>query len=141
MPDVYEAGTPNTLGIAGLGSGVEFIVKTGLAAIRDHEQRLTTLFLDGLQQIKNVTVFGPGAGRQRAAVVSLRVKGKSESEVAFRLDREFGVMVRAGLHCAPAAHRAIATFPAGTVRFSFGYFNTEKDVATCLRGLDMIAAR
>ncbi|MBI5557049.1 MAG: aminotransferase class V-fold PLP-dependent enzyme [Deltaproteobacteria bacterium] len=141
MPDIYEAGTPNTLGIAGLGSGVEFIVKTGLAAIRGHEQRLCALFLDGLRQLKNVTVFGPGAGRQRAAVVSLRVKGKSESEVAFRLDREFGVMVRAGLHCAPAAHRAIGTFPAGTVRFSFGYFNTEKDVATCLRGLDMIAAR
>jgi cysteine desulfurase / selenocysteine lyase len=141
MPDRYEAGTANTLGIAGLGAGVGFVRSTGLAVIREHEQGLCRLFLDGLQSLKGITVFGPGPARQRAAVVSLRVKGKSESEIAHALDREFGIMVRAGLHCAPAAHRAIGTFADGTVRFSFGFFNTGEDVAACLRALDILSRR
>jgi cysteine desulfurase family protein len=141
MPDLHEAGTPNTLGIAGLGAGVGFVRRTGLAAIREHEERLCRLFLDGLAAIPGVTVFGPPPGRQRAAVVSLRLSGKSESAIAHSLDREFGIMVRAGLHCAPAAHRAIGTFAHGTVRFSFGFFNTEADVAACLRALDVLSRR
>lgn len=138
MPDLYEAGTPNTLGIAGLGAGVNFVSSTGLAVIREHEQRLCRLFLDGVARMKGITVFGPAAAQERAAVISLRVKGKSESEVAQSLDRDFNIMVRAGLHCAPAAHRAIGTFAEGTVRFSFGLFNTEADVAACLRALEII---
>lgn len=138
MPDLYEAGTPNTLGIAGLGAGVNFVSSTGLAVIREHEQRLCRLFLDGVARMKGITVFGPAAAQKRAAVISLRVKGKSESEVAQSLDRDFNIMVRAGLHCAPAAHRAIGTFAEGTVRFSFGLFNTEADVAACLRALEII---
>jgi cysteine desulfurase/selenocysteine lyase len=141
MPDLYEAGTPNTLGIAGLGAGVRFVGSTGLAAIRAHEQKLCRLFLDGVGQMKEITVFGPAADKERAAVVSLRVKGKSESEVAQSLDRDFNIMVRAGLHCAPAAHRAIGTFADGTVRFSFGLFNTEADVAACLTALEIISKK
>lgn len=141
MPDCYEAGTPNTLGIAGLGAGLNFVTGTGLAVIRAHEQRLCRLFLDGLAQIKGVTIFGPPADRERAAVISLKVSGKSESEVAQRLDRDFHIMVRAGLHCAPAAHRAIGTFAEGTVRFSFGFFNTEADVTACLAALEIISGK
>lgn len=141
MPDLYEAGTPNTLGIAGLGAGVRFVGSTGLTAIREHEQKLCRLFLDGVGHMKGVTVFGPAADKERAAVVSLRVKGKSESEVAQSLDRDFNIMVRAGLHCAPAAHRAIGTFADGTVRFSFGLFNTEADVAACLKALEIISKK
>lgn len=141
MPDLYEAGTPNTLGIAGLGAGVRFVGSTGLTAIRAHEQKLCRLFLAGVGQMKEITVFGPAADKDRAAVVSLRVKGKSESEVAQSLDRDFNIMVRAGLHCAPAAHRAIGTFADGTVRFSFGLFNTEADVAACLTALEIISKK
>jgi len=141
MPDLYEAGTPNTLGIAGLGAGVRFVGSTGLTNIREHEQKLCRLFLDGVGQMKEITVFGPAADKERAAVVSLRVKGKSESEVAQSLDRDFNIMVRAGLHCAPAAHRAIGTFADGTVRFSFGLFNTEADVAACLKALEIISKK
>lgn len=141
MPDLYEAGTPNTLGIAGLGAGVNFVSSTGLAVIRAHEQRLGSLFLDGVARMKGITVFGPAATKERAAVISLKVKGKSESEVAQSLDRDFNIMIRAGLHCAPAAHRAIGTFADGTVRFSFGLFNTEADVAACLRALEIICKK
>ncbi len=139
MPDCHEAGTPNTLGIAGLGAGVGFVTRTGLAAIRAHEQRLCRLFLDGLKQMKGITVYGPAGDRERAAVISLKVKGKSESAVAQSLDRDFHIMVRAGLHCAPGAHRTMGTFAEGTVRFSFGYFNTEADVAACLTALAIIS--
>ncbi|MBU4263527.1 MAG: aminotransferase class V-fold PLP-dependent enzyme [Proteobacteria bacterium] len=139
MPDCYEAGTPNTLGIAGLGAGVGFVNRTGIAAIREHEQRLCRLFLEGVGQMKEIRVFGPTADRERAAVISLRVKGKSESEVAQRLDRDFRIMVRAGLHCAPGAHRAMGTFAEGTVRFSLGFFNTEADVTASLTALEIIS--
>lgn len=139
MPDLYEAGTPNTVGIAGLGAGVGFVSRTGIAVIREHEQRLCRLFLEGLARMKEITVYGPAQGKERAAVISLRVKGKSESEIAQRLDRDFNIMVRAGLHCAPGAHRTMGTFADGTVRFSFGFFNTEADVTACLTALEIIS--
>ena len=138
-PDCYEAGTPNTLGIAGLAAGVRFIEETGLAAIRNHELALTRRFLDGLSQIKGVIVSGLPAGANRGAAVSFRLAGKEVDEVAYRLDRDFGIMVRAGLHCTPLAHRSIGTFPAGTVRVSFGFFNTMDEVEYCLDALARIA--
>lgn len=139
MPDIFEAGTPNTLGIAGLGAGVDFVMRTGLNTIKKHEQHLCRLFCEGLTQFRGVTVYGPPVSRNRAAVISLRLDGKTESEVAQRLDREHNVLVRSGLHCAPGAHRAIGTFPDGTVRFSFGFFNTEADVTACLQALKDIS--
>ncbi len=138
-PDCYEAGTPNTLGIAGLAAGVAFIQETGLATIRQHELALAGRFLDGLSQINGVTVYGLPAGSQRGAVVSFRLAGKGVDEVAYRLDRDFGIMVRAGLHCAPAAHRSLGTFPEGTVRASFGFCNTMAEVEYCLDALARIA--
>jgi len=140
-PDRYESGTLNTLGIAGLDAGVKFILQQGVEEIYAHEQKLTRFFLEELSNINNVSVYGPAVGRKRGAVVSLRVAGKSESEVAYILDREYGIMVRAGLHCAPAAHQSINTYPAGTVRFSFGFFNTEDDVGSCLDALRSIASQ
>ena len=140
-PDRYESGTPNTSGIAGLDGGVRFIMETGLETIYSHEFKLTGKFLKGLASIAGIRLFGPPADTQRAAVISLQVDGKSESQVAQILDREYGIQVRAGLHCSPATHKAIGTFPQGTVRFSFGYFNTEDDVNRCLQALSGIAAR
>ncbi len=138
-PDCYEAGTPNTLGIAGLAAGVRFIQETGLTTIRSHELALTSRFLDGLSQIKGIMVYGLPTRAGRGAVVSFRPGGKSVDEVAYRLDREFAIMARAGLHCAPLAHRGLGTFPEGTVRVSFGFFNTTDEVEYCLDALARIA--
>lgn len=139
MPDCYESGTPNTLGIAGLAAGLEFIKKTGRETIRRHEERLTGLLLAGLHQIKGVTVHGPPASAaDRGSVVSLTMAGKSVADLAFLLDRQYGIMARAGLHCAPAAHRSIGTFPQGTLRLSPGFFNTEAEIQTVLTALDKI---
>ncbi len=140
-PDAYEAGTPNTLGIAGLAAGVAFVRETGLAAIRRHEETLTTRLLDGLGQIPGLTVYGPGPGPHRGPVVSIRLAGISVSDLAFALDRDHGILGRGGLHCAPAAHRSIATYPEGTLRLSLGYFNTEAEIDSCLAALDRVRSR
>ncbi|MFZ5775129.1 MAG: aminotransferase class V-fold PLP-dependent enzyme [Thermodesulfobacteriota bacterium] len=139
-PDCFEAGTPNTLGIAGLAAGLRFIEATGRETIRRHEERLTTQLLDGLAQIKGVTVFGPSAGSGRGSIVSLRLAKKSVAELAHQLDRQHAIMARAGLLCAPAAHRTIHTFPDGTLRLSPGYFTTEAEIVACLNALDQISA-
>lgn len=138
MPDCLEAGTPNTHGLAGLAAGIRFILRTGIERIRSHELLLTRTFMDGLRHIQGITVYGPSDPAGRAAVVSINLAGWSPSDLAMALDREFGVMTRAGLHCAPRAHRALGTFPQGTVRFSFGYFNTLADVEAALAALDTL---
>ncbi|MFA7383574.1 MAG: aminotransferase class V-fold PLP-dependent enzyme [Desulfurivibrionaceae bacterium] len=140
IPDCYESGTPNTLGIGGLAAGLEFIRQTGREAIRRHEEQLTSLLLDGLSQIKGVTVYGPPPGAGRGSVVSLTMAGRSVADLAFLLDRHYGIMARGGLHCAPAAHRSIGTFPHGTLRFSPGFFNTEAEIQAVLAALDQISS-
>ena len=139
-PDCYEAGTPNTLGIGGLAAALAFINETGRETIRLHEERLTTMLLEGLAAIKGIGIHGPPAGSMRGSAVSIRMAGRSVADLAFQLDRRYGIMTRAGLHCSPAAHRAINTFPAGTLRLSAGFFNTREEIASCLTSLEEIAA-
>ena len=135
MPDKYESGTLNTVGLAGLGAGAEYIIRKGIDHIRAREIMLTQRFLDGLTSISGVRIYGPGEASRQISVVSFNIEGKTPSEVSFALDEHFGVMSRPGLHCAPAAHRTIGTFPRGTVRFSFGYFNTEEEISYALDAL------
>ncbi|MDG4475558.1 aminotransferase class V-fold PLP-dependent enzyme [Thiovibrio frasassiensis] len=139
MPDCFESGTPNTLGIGGLAAGLAFIQKTGRETIRRHEAHLTRLLLEGLSQIEGITVHGPAASANRGSAVSLTMAGKSVSDLAFLLDRNYAIMARAGLHCAPAAHRSIGTFPQGTLRLSPGFFNTEAEIQTVLAALKQIS--
>ena len=139
LPDKHESGTPNTVGIAGLRAGVQFVLNQGFDAIREHEMALTERLLEGLKEIEGVTVYGPGKPERQTPTVSLTVRRKEVSEVGHRLDREFGVMTRVGLHCNPGTHNTIGTFPHGTVRLSMGYFNTEQEVAQVLEALHRIA--
>ncbi len=135
LPDKYESGTPNGVGIAGLAAGVAFVKGRGIEAIRAHEVALARTLIDGLTDIPTVTVYGPGDMGRRSAVVSFTVAGRHVSEVGLRLEEEFGVMCRVGLHCAPAAHRTIGTFPEGTVRLAPGVFTTMEDVQAAIRGV------
>ncbi|MDZ7641907.1 MAG: aminotransferase class V-fold PLP-dependent enzyme [Desulfurivibrio sp.] len=137
-PDCYEAGTPNTLGIAALAAGVEFIQQTGLATIAAHESQLCRRLLDGLAAISGLTLQGPSVDTPRCPVISFTLAGWSASELARRLDREYAIMTRAGLHCAPAAHHSLGTFPEGTLRLSLGWFNTAAEVDHCLAALDKL---
>ncbi len=140
-PDVHEGGTLNVVGLAGLGAGVEFVLEQGVERIRAHEGRLFNSFWKGAQGIPGLILYGPERWEERVAVVSINLEGQDPAHVGYVLDRDFGIMVRPGLHCAPSAHKSLGTFPTGTVRVAFGLFNTEGDVERVLEALDTIARR
>jgi len=138
-PDRYESGTPNTPGIAGLGAGVKFILDEGLEKIRLKENALINSLLEGMGKIPGLVIYGPPLGLERAAAVSINIKGVDSLEAAVILDQAFDIAVRSGLHCAPDAHRTLGTLESGTIRISPGYFNTEKDLDTMLTALASLA--
>jgi cysteine desulfurase/selenocysteine lyase len=137
LPDCFESGTPNVVGLAGLAAGVRWVMREGVAHIRGRECSLTRRLLGGLAGVPGVQVYGPGPDGERTGTVSFTASGLSPSEIALRLDGDHGVLCRAGLHCSPACHRTIGTFPTGTVRFSIGPLSTEADVD---RGLEALSA-
>lgn len=140
LPDALEPGTANTHGLAGLAAGVEALLKKGVDQIRAQEMKLTGIFLDGLSQIPGLTVWGPRDTNSRVATVSVTLKGYSSSELSAALEREAGVLTRAGLHCAPLAHRHLGSFQGGgSTRFSLGPYNREEDLNSALSALDRLA--
>ncbi|MDR1028574.1 MAG: aminotransferase class V-fold PLP-dependent enzyme [Clostridiales Family XIII bacterium] len=140
MPYFYESGTQNVHGLAGLEAGVRFIAEETADAIHAQEHRLTDLLIDGLRDIPGVTVYGPPAGKERAAVVSFNIKDMNCMEATLILETSFELALRAGLHCAPDAHRTLGTFDrGGAIRVSPGFFNTDDDIARCLNAVAEIA--
>ncbi len=140
-PDRLESGTPNGVGIAGLGAAVRFLARQGVEKIMARESGLGGRLLQGLSSIEGVTLYGPGPGEKRTAAVSLNIRGMAPSEVGFLLDEGYGVLARVGLHCAPGAHRTIGSFPAGTVRLSPGYFTTEAQIDAAVDACRDLAER
>jgi cysteine desulfurase family protein len=141
LPDSCESGTPNTVGLAGLGAGVKYVTQEGVERIRAHEVDLARRVIAGLLKIPGVTVYGGHDAELQTATVSCNIEGLAPSEVGLTLDEGYGIMSRVGLHCAPAAHRTIGTFPVGTVRFGLSYFNTPDEVDAALMAVREIAER
>jgi len=139
LPDMCESGTLNAVGIAGLLAGVRFVLERGVEEIRRHEVELTQKLIEGLSTIPGVTVYGGRDPQRQTATVSFNVEGLEPSEVGLRLDEERGILCRVGLHCAPAAHKTIGTFPRGTVRFGLGYFNTMEEVERAVEAVGKLA--
>jgi cysteine desulfurase / selenocysteine lyase len=139
LPDKYESGTQNGAGIAGLGAGVRWVLDCSVPSIRAHELDMATALADGLRAIEGVTVYGPADPSLAVAVVSCRVDGHSVSEVGLRLDDEFGILCRAGLHCSPAAHKTIGTFPEGTIRLAPGVLTTMQDIEATVDAMARVA--
>ena len=128
FPEGFEAGTHNLPGIAGLKAGMDFVLQQGVAAIGAHERALMLQAVARLDAMTGVTLYGPVDPDLRTGVLSFTVAGRDPAEVAFDLDRRFDIAVRAGLHCAPRAHRTLGTFPGGTIRMSPGWFTTEAEI-------------
>ena len=129
LPDRFEAGTPNLPGIYGLNAALSYLETTGIETIRKKEAALTAAFLKNVQDRDDIRIAGTGDAEKQTAVVSLDFPNRDNAEIAYLLDSKYGIMTRCGLHCAPCAHKTLGTFPQGTVRFSFGFFNTMEEIA------------
>ncbi|MHB8834529.1 MAG: aminotransferase class V-fold PLP-dependent enzyme [Candidatus Methylomirabilia bacterium] len=140
-PDRLESGTQNAVGLAGLLAGLQYIAAEGVAAIHTREEALVRRLLAGLEEIPGLHTHGPDHAEERTPVVSVTFDGLFPSEAGFLLEEGFNVLTRVGLHCAPAAHRTIGTYPQGTVRFSPGYFTTINDIDTAIEGCRYLAAK
>ena len=137
-PDRLEAGTGNTVGVVGLKAGIQFILDKGIDKLRIKQTELTNYFIKQLQEINEVILYGINSDEDRLPIVSMNIKNIIPSDLAFKLDNEFEIMVRAGLHCSPLAHKTIGTFPQGTVRFSIGSFNTEEEINYTIEAIKRI---
>ncbi len=139
LPDRFESGTLNVIGIAGLSAGVGYLLNMGRDKILEHDGRLLEMFLDGFSTISRIMLYGSRKPLEQTGVLSFDILGKSPSKVGEILDREYGIQTRIGLHCAPSAHKTIGTFPDGTIRLSWGIFTTEKDVQYAIHAVKKIA--
>lgn len=139
LPDRFESGTPNGVGIAGLLAGIQFVLEKGTEHIRQYESNLIEKLINGLEEIPQIKLYGSENKEERMATLSFNIAQLSPSNVSFYLEKEFGILCRPGLHCAPSAHKTMGTFPEGTVRFSLSYFNTEEEVDRAIDALNSIA--
>lgn len=133
LPDKFESGTPNIPGIFGLNRALEYILDKGIDSISETEKNLVTLFLRGLKKASaklggGFKIIGTDDLEKRLGVVSLDFVGNDNADIAAKLESEYGIMTRCGLHCAPQAHKSLGTFPEGTVRFSLGQFTTPCEI-------------
>ncbi len=136
LPDRFEAGTLNLPGVIGLHAALE---ATDFKANRLHERKLIEHFTRGLLGIPYIRVIGSLRPELRVGVFSVDFDRRDNAEIAYRLEKEFGILTRCGLHCAPDAHRASGTFPEGTVRFSFSPATTEEELDAALSAIDSLA--
>ena len=136
LPDRLEAGTHNMPGIAGLLEGLRFVRKTGIDKIAAHERQLSAYAVQRLRQIDGVHVFYQEGFKNQTGVVSFIAEGY-DCEVLGEVMAQKGVALRAGLHCAPLAHRTVGTLKTGTIRLSPSYFNRREQIDKCA---DILAA-
>lgn len=139
-PDRYEAGTPNTVGIAGLAAGVQHVLDLTPEFIYKHEWDLTQHMMDGLSSIQGIRMLGPEIGQPRTGLLSFTVEGYDSAQLAFQLDRSYGIAVRSGFHCTPLAHESAGTTASGAVRASVGYSTSREDVDALIEAVIELTA-
>jgi cysteine desulfurase family protein len=139
FPDRYESGTPNAVGLAGLLAALNWLKNEGVEAIRNREENLCGELLAGLTEIPGVELYGTREASKQTATVSFNLRGMEPSTVGQRLDEEFDILCRVGLHCAPSAHKSLGSFPDGSVRFGLGAFNTLDDVCLAVEAVRQLA--
>lgn len=131
MPDRFECGSHNAIGIAGLSEGVQWLLDRGTQKMVAHDRELIATFIEGISvvEIPGLKYFGPQGVANRVGVFSVRMDGFTPHELALALESRYGILTRPGIHCAPLAHEAIGTVTTnGTTRFSFGPFLSAADV-------------
>jgi len=134
MPDKFQPGTPNTLGLIGLAAAASYVSEVGVKNIFDYKAKLTNMFMDGIRQ-NGVTIYG---AKHRAPIVAFNIDGLDNGVLEDILYDKYGIVTRSGLHCSPLAHKSIRTYPQGALRASFGYFNTEDEVKYAIEAVNHI---
>lgn len=140
-PEGMESGTRNVPGIAALGAGVEYILNEGINKLRQHELDLTKLLIELLKKIEGVEILGPQMPEKRTGLVACTFSGLSPDNICSQLDRQYGIVTRSGLHCAPFAHKTAGTEKDGALRISLGIFNTTDEIKTLYQALAEILKR
>ena len=138
MPDYLEAGTPNSIAVAGLGAGIDFINSEGREKIHQKELKLMEILIKGLSSLDKLRIYGKEGLKKRTAVTAFNVADRSSNQLAFKLENEYNIKLRSGLHCAPLLHKSIGTLKQGMLRVSPGYFNTKKEVNKFLNILESL---
>jgi len=138
MPDKYEIGSHNAIGLAGLSEGVAWLLDRGVAGVRRHDEALCEMFMSRTEGVEGLTVYGPRNVADRSGVFSVNVEGMAPGDLAAMLEAEAGICSRPGVHCAPLAHETIGTHPGGTCRLSFGPYTTEGHVRIACETLGRI---
>ena len=139
LPSMFESGTHNVIGIAGLCKGIEYILEVGIHRIREHEIQLTQTFLDGIKDLKNLKIYGNCNASKLSSTVSITANDFDVSELGIILADSFNIITRTGLHCAPLAHSFLDTKDkGGTLRISPGYFNSISDIEITINSLKEI---
>lgn len=140
MPEKYESGSHNAVGIAGLSAGVAWLLERGMDRVREHEVELMRRMLDGItpEKMPGLTLIGPREVEQRVGVFSFVHETLSAAEIAAILETEYGILTRAGLHCAPLAHKAFGTASGGAVRLSLGPFMELGDVDYAIEAMSAV---
>ncbi|MFW5993548.1 MAG: aminotransferase class V-fold PLP-dependent enzyme [Halanaerobiaceae bacterium] len=128
LPDKYEAGTQNSPGIAGLNAALKFIRQTGIENIDSKIKENYRLLHQGLSELKGINIIGPQNLKNKVSTISLTFTDHDPAEIGFTIDKNYGIMARTGLHCAPLAHKTLGTYPEGTLRLSPGYFTTKNEI-------------
>ncbi len=139
LPDVFESGTLNVVGLAGLEAAIRWIQKRGVDTIHARHQEILRLFLGGLSETPGVTLYGTLDPARQVDTIAFNIDGLSPSEAGYLLDDKFGILSRIGLHCSPAAHRTIGSYPEGTIRFAAGIFTTDNDVYHALDAVRLLS--
>lgn len=138
-PYYLEGGTPNTVGIAGLGAALDYVNSRPIADVLAHEQHLCGRLIDFVRDDDRFSLLGSADASSRVGTVSLNVEGFDAPDIGSILDDSFEIAVRPGLHCSPYAHRRFGTFPDGAVRVSPGAFSTEDDMDALIDALRQMA--
>lgn len=138
FPNKLEAGTPNVVGIVGLGEAINYINNIGVEKIREKEDETTAYALNKLKEIPGIKIYGPKDAKRIVGVIAFNIEGISGEEIAFRLDQEYNIMIRVGFHCAPTAHNVMGTYEIGAMRIGIGYFNEKKDIDMLIKALKEI---
>ena len=128
MPDKFESGTPNSLGILGLKAGIEFIQDFGMEAIHKKETELIGKLQSVLVSDPRIQIIGNPDAHKRVGILAVNVTHKDNAIIAHELAKKYDIITRVGMQCSPTAHKAYGTFPQGTIRFSVSVFTTDEEI-------------